>query len=399
MKAPDINQIHRNGGTSAARQYHDSGVIMNGHDHSEERRARIRDTAAEIQLNLICAGALLQKAAPEREWYCYPYLPRNEPILFSGDGGIGKSTLINQAAISSALGTQWLGRDILRGRALILSAEDGRNELHYRLNEILTAESPDAMREALEALMKIFIIDATKDLDPTLATYDDKQGIQPTPLYFAIKREIEKNQIDLLIVDSLADVFAEEIKRHAARSFIRLLRDLNCTVVLIAHPSVDGMRTGRGYAGSTHWNNSVRSRLYFKRAETKDGEEPDPDLRVLEMPKNNRARAGTQLFLRWKDGRFIPANTGNQAINELGKALKAEEVFLKLLRLFNDQSQTASPNRNQTYAPLLFSKHPDSEGITKAAFERAMQVLLGAGKVKIIEDGPPSRRYKQLRAE
>ena len=77
-------------------------------------------------------------------------------------------------------------------------------------------------------------------------------------------------------------------------------------------------------------------------------------MRVLELPKSNRAQAGTQVFLRWKDGRFVRENRGNQSIDDLGKAVKAEDVFLKLLRLFNLQKQTASPNRNQTYAPQLF---------------------------------------------
>jgi RecA-family ATPase len=269
--------------------------------------------------------------------------------------------------------------------------------MHYRLNEIVSQEWPYSLSDALEALMSIFVIDATKDLDPTLATYDDKNGIRPTPLYQSIKRAIAAQRIDLLIVDSLADVFSKEIERHAARSFIRLLRDLGCTVILISHPSVDGMKSGRGYAGSTHWNNSVRSRLYFKRAETSEGEEPDPDLRVLELPKNNRAQAGTQVFLRWKEGRFVVENRDAQSIDNLMQAVKAEEIFIKLLRQHNDQGQKVSPNPSQTYAPALFSKHPNAEGISKTAFERGMQNLIGLGKIKIEEVGPPSRRYQQLR--
>jgi RecA-family ATPase len=398
----DLNDILRREGPGSIRAHLDHAV-MNGRRHMNgtavpdgDTQARIKNAAAEIDLQLICAGQLLRKEAPKREWFCYPWLPRWEPTLFAGDGGIGKSTLTNQAAIASALGIQWLGHDIFKGRSLILTAEDGRDELHYRLEQIVTADSPYSLEDALECLMSIFIVDATKDIDPTLAIYDEKKGIEPTPLYHAIKREIEKRRIDLLIVDSLADTFSKEIERHAARSFIRLLRDLNCTTILIAHPSVDAMKTNRGYAGSTHWNASVRSRLYFKRAETSDGEAPDPDLRVLELPKTNRARAGTQIFLRWKDGRFIPEKTDHHSIDELGKQLKAEEVFIELLGRLNEQRQTASPNKNQTFAPLVFSKHPDSQGVSKAAFERAMQVLLSAGRIKIVDEGPQSRRYKKL---
>jgi AAA domain len=89
--------------------------------------------------------------------------PPYPPSLFAGDGGIGKSTLTNQIAISSALGIQWLGFDVLKGRPLILSAEDGEDVLQLRLNEIVTQETPFAMRDALEAQSNIFIIDATRE--------------------------------------------------------------------------------------------------------------------------------------------------------------------------------------------------------------------------------------------
>ena len=64
--------------------------------------------------------------------------------------------------------------------------------------------------------------------------------------------------------------------------------DLNAAVIILAHPSVDGIKTGRGYSGSTHWNNAVRSRLYFTTGpQTKDeeaGPPSDPDTRLLESP-------------------------------------------------------------------------------------------------------------------
>jgi RecA-family ATPase len=398
MKPQDVNDIHRNRGIRAVRQMHDQGIVFNGsgYDHDGENRKQIEVAAEEINLKLICAGELLKKKAPMRAWFCEPWIPQDEVTLLGGDGGLGKSTLTCQAAISSALGIQWLGYDIARGRTLILTCEDGRNELHFRLEQILSQESPYALQDALEALMSIFIIDATRDLDPTLATYDERTGIQPTALYHAIKAAIKENRIDFFIVDSLADVFGREIERHAARSFIRLLRDIGCTVLLIAHPSKAGMRDGTGYSGSTHWNNSVRSRLNFERAKTEDDGEPDLDLRVLELAKNNRAKAGTKIFLRWKEGRFVPENTSAQSLENLQKALKVEELFLKLLTQFNEQGRKVSPNRGQTYSAKLFSEHSDSNGFSPKAFAKAQQTLLDARKIKIVEGGPPSRRYHRL---
>jgi RecA-family ATPase len=398
----DLNDELRANGPDAVRRRMDNAVPFrpdanraNGHDDAAKR---FESTAKELERYLIQAGELLKTPAPPREWFCYPWMPSKEVILLSGDGGIGKSTLAVQASISSALGIQWLGYDILKGRTLILSCEDGRAELHYRIEQILKSDSPYAGKDALEALLSIFIIDATRDLDPTLATYDEKTGVMPTPLYQAIKALIERNRIDLLILDSAADLFAEEINRHAVRSFIRLLRELGCTVILLAHPSASGMRDGRGYSGSTHWNNSVRARLYFRRAETPDGEEPDPDLRILEMPKNNRARADAKIFVRWKDGRFVPTSTNEQSLETFQQALRDEDTFIQLLTKLNAQNRRVSPNRGPTYAHTIFAGHPDADGISVARFKRAQEMLLNACKIKVVEGGPPSRRYSWLEA-
>ena len=402
----DINAELQHNGAVATRSRIEQAVRFTPQKQKTSRvngreadpRHRIPETAAELHLNLIRAGELLKTPAPHRQWYCYPWFPSKEVILLSGDGGIGKSTLTNQVAISSALGIQWLGHEILKGRTLILSAEDGQDELHYRLEQIAKQDSPYALQDALEALMSIYIIDATRNLDPTLATYDDREGIEPTPLYHAIKAEIQRKCIDLLILDSAADLFAEELNRHAVRSFIRLLRELDCTVILLAHPSASGMRDGRGYSGSTHWNNSVRSRLIFEKPATKEGNELDPDLRILKLAKNNRAQAGTQVFLRWKEGRFVPENASAQSLENLQKAIEVEDLFMQLLNSSNAQGRRVSHNPGPTYAPKVFSEHPSSDGISRKAFVRAQQVLLDAGKIRIVEDGPPSKRRSKLEA-
>ena len=62
----------------------------------------------------------------------------------------------------------------------------------------------------------------------------------------------------------------------------------------------------------------------------------------------------------------------------IGRQLKAEEVFVKLLRRTNEQGRRVSPSRSPSYAPTQFSKHPDREGCSKADFEHAMENLLFA---------------------
>jgi RecA-family ATPase len=315
--------------------------------------------------------------------------------LIGGDGGIGKSLIALQLAVSSAADLPWFGLDVRQGGALYVSCEDPIGEVHFRLEQI-QAQHPDAN------LSQLHIIDLAGK-NAILAAPSTK-GMQPTKLFEGIEEFIERQQIRLLVLDSTADVFGgNEIDRAQTRGFIQTLRGLairrDCAVILLAHPSVDAMKTGRGYSGNTAWNNSVRARLYFIRATSSDGSEPDPDLRILEIAKNNRGKTGQKIFMRWHDGCFVLDGADEDGIERLNNDLKAEEAFLRLLRLFNEQNQPISASRNQTFAPTLFARHPDSEGISKSAFERAMQKLLTADKIEIYDSGPPSRRYSKLRVK
>ena len=63
--------------------------------------------------------------------------------------------------------------------------------------------------------------------------------------------------------------------------------------------------TKRKHRGHSHFR-AAGSRLYFKRAVTDKDQEPDPDLRVLEVMKSNYGPIGETINLRWKDGLFQP---------------------------------------------------------------------------------------------
>jgi RecA-family ATPase len=392
----DLNDILQQQNGHAVRSVLDSArPYRNGQATLQDRMHEIE---TEIALELICAAGLLSKAAREREWLAADKIPKNEVTLLSGDGGLGKSTLGLQLTAAGALNTRWLGCELPAApfRSLVLSSEDDEDEMRWRLGCIVAQDCPYSREDALRAMEAVFLIDATRETDPLLATYDPKKGVQTTPLYHAIKRVIREKQIDLFVIDSAADVFSEEKERHAVRSFIRLLRSLGCTVLLLAHPSVDGMRSGRGYSGSTHWNNSVRSRLYLTKATADDDSEPDPDLRVLELAKANRGQAGRKITLRWQDGLFVPEDGATDNLNAMAREIRADEIFVEIASKLIDQGQTLSPNKNQTYAPRVVRQHPDADGFGKREMERAFARLMDAGRLKTIEEGPPSRRYKRI---
>ncbi len=298
-------------------------------DSVDADAAPAKKNAQTEELEAITAAVLLKTPAPPRKWHVEPWIPANDVTLVAGDGGVGKSTLLLQLAWASAAGRQWLGMDVRRCSSLYISCEDDEDEVHWRLEQLYKAEP------LAEDLDRLHIL-SFAGKDAIISTPNAKTKIsEPTERFGQIELAIQKYGIGLLILDSLADVFGgEEMSRSQARSFIQLLRGLalrnQCTIVVLAHPSVDGMKTERGYSGNTHWNNSVRSRLYFvlpgentPKNNGEDDEKADPDERVLKLMKTNRARRGVELKVRWENGRFVLS--GARAIPSVDQAIADED--------------------------------------------------------------------------
>ena len=77
---------------------------------------------------------------PHREWLIEGLVPANSVHLLYSDGGLGKSLLSLQLGVAVASGREWLGKDVETGRAVILSAEDDKDEVHRRLDDICAAD-------------------------------------------------------------------------------------------------------------------------------------------------------------------------------------------------------------------------------------------------------------------
>jgi hypothetical protein len=74
----------------------------------------------------------------------------------------------------------------------------------------------------------------------------------------------------------------------------------------------------------------------------------------------------------------------------------AERTFMELLTLFIAQGRNVSAHKSSTYAPAIFQRHPKANGVSGAAFARAMETLLDDGVIAIEEIGPPSKRRQRL---
>ncbi|MEY9781303.1 AAA family ATPase [Sinorhizobium fredii] len=337
------------------------------------------------------------KPIPEREFLDDRHLfPARNVTLLQGDGGTGKSLLAMQLAMAVAVGGTWLGINVRRGAVLYLSAEEDETENHIRAAEIAAAEALDLVD------MKHLRISCLVGADAALATEDKKGRLATTTLYQRLALSLENIKPLLVVLDNLADVFGgNEISRAQARQFIGMLRHLairfSCYILLLGHPSLSGLNSGSGTSGSTAWSNSVRARLYLHKQIGQDGSEADQSVRVLETMKANYGPRGEPINLKWDCGRYICTDKPERAGSDIGKADRAERVFMKLMRLYLKRGNQLSPAVTaNTYAPSVFAKSDEREGVNKREFERAMNALIDKGTIKPLVLHPGKSREKTI---
>ena len=336
---------------------------------------------------------------PAREWLVPDLIPMKTVTLLSGDGGTGKSLLALQLAIAASTGKRWLGQEVRAGATLTISAEDDDDELHRRQFDIVRSQG-----DTLGGLGR-FCYKSLAGEDALLAMLDPSGKLHPSPLYMQIDKAMGEEKPVLLVLDTSADLFpGNENDRAQVRQFVGLLKRLAlrhaCAVVLLSHPSLTGMNSGSGLSGSTAWNNSVRSRLYFERVLIKDGLqtiEDNPDRRVLTSKKANYGRTGSELHVTWQEGVFV-ADQAESGLDVMAQNNRADRVFMRLLDDFAKQGRFVKSANGAGYAPKAFAGSGQAEGLSKAALHAAMERLFAKGEIVEVlgGDGPPSRQSKRI---
>jgi RecA-family ATPase len=357
-----------------------------------------KDKSPPIPLPFINLAAWQNSKPPNREWAVQDRVPLMNVTLLSGEGGVGKSILALHCGAATVLGRDWLGTLPEPGPVLVVCCEDDEHELHRRLDQIVEHYG-------------VTFGDLSKDMhaislagEDAMMAVPNKGGlIVPTKLFDRVSQAASDIRPRLIVVDNSADVFGgNENDRAQVRQFITLLRGTaiaaGAGLILTSHPSLTGVSTGTGLSGSTAWNASVRSRLYFKRATTDKDEEPDPDLRVLEVMKSNYGPVGETITPRWKDGLFLPVG-GTGGLDKLAAQQRHDEIFMTLLAQFSGQGRNVSDKPTApTYAPAMFHKEQAAKGIRKAEMADAMRRLFAANRIHVEQYGKPSRPYTRLAA-
>jgi RecA-family ATPase len=310
---------------------------------------------------------------PLREWIVDGVVPKRNVTMLSGDGGLGKTLLAAQLQIAGALGAPWLGIQMAPITSLGLYCEDDIDELHRRTADICSYHGC-----VFQQLGDVHLTSRVGD-DNLLVTFDKHDVAMPTPLYNELTEHAADIKAQLIVLDSLHDLFGgNEIMRTHARQFIGLLRRLalrvNGAVLLCAHPSLAGINSGTGTSGSTAWNNAVRSRLYLTKPDEEDV--VNEDTRILKTVKANYAPLSA-IDLTWRSGVFVRNAPSGDPYGQIA------ETFLQLLDKVIAQGSYVSPAKaSPEYAPKVFVRMRSD--LTRKSLETAMRALLNQGKITIV---------------
>lgn len=324
-----------------------------------------------------------------RRWVVDDLIPFHVVTMLSGDGGLGKSTLALQLAIACATGEKWIGCTAKRLRVLVVACEDDPDELHRRTYDILANTA-----FGFGDLEDIRIISGA-GFDNVMVDFEDYANHgKPTEFCEFVANQAADFGAQLIILDSLHDFFAgNENARPQARQFINHLRrmamDRDGAVLLLAHPSLSGMRDKTGNAGSTAWNNTVRSRLYLSRPD-----DPEATHLLLETKKANYAANGGKIRLEYRAGCFHSLETKTDTTPAY-QAVQVDDVFLTCLRAATKQGRRVTTSTQGNYAPKVFATMKAiNRSFGRIDFEKAMSRLFDDGRIKVGEvlDAKRNRR-------
>jgi RecA-family ATPase len=312
------------------------------------------------------------RPVPERRWFIPGWVPMDRVSGLYGESTVGKTLLAQMLMTATALGRPWLGLNVRQGRTLGIFCEDDLAELHIR-------------QAAINAHYGCDFGDFELNLNQVLD--------------FAKEFGIES-----IIIDTEADVYGgNQNDSGQARLFVQqalghMAREINGVVLLCAHPSRAGARSGAGDSGSVQWDATMRARLLLERPTVQNGDQPDPYARTLRLASSNYAPRDEQIELLWQDHVFVRKDrpTGIFAMIE---RRSCEAVFLALLDKLQGQGLRVSASiSSPSYAPKVFARRSETErgGYKLKQFEHAMNALFDSGELHNEEYGKPSRQMSRI---
>lgn len=171
---------------------------------------------SEGALEVLDAHEMINMPTKKPRWIIPGFLPAGSVILLAADGGTGKTTLLYNLSKSIALGQEWSGFPVVKGKVLIVSTDEPSHDTKEKLKTIDYSAVPRGAVQFIR-FWKFGQIDQLED-------------------------EIRRMEPSLVIIDSLTSTTAgasADRTSSSAGDCLYLLRDLaekfECSFVILHH--------------------------------------------------------------------------------------------------------------------------------------------------------------------
>jgi hypothetical protein len=242
-----------------------------------------------------------------REWLIAGIVPMGSVMLLAASGGSGKTCLLYNWALHVALGTPWSGRRCVKGKSLLISADEPQCDTAEKLSVI---------------------------------GYQDA-GLEPGAINFwetwrfanmqQLEHYIRKERPSLVMIDSLTACLSGmniDLARSSAGDAIYGLRDManayNCSIVILHHLNKSG-----GLRDSTSFVDNVSEVVKLTRAESFD-----PNEFTIEWLKSRSGLTGKHSLQR------DPLNYGWRYAGPLGGSLEELDKAASTVNMRKDERLT-----------------------------------------------------------
>jgi hypothetical protein len=313
------------------------------YEHEGDFNAALKHVEAEAAVKAALEQAHKIKATPydwrdptkipRRQWVFERWLLNGTVAVVVAPGGMGKSTLISGMALSLASGRKCLGKTVWGGpkRVWVWNQEDDLDELSRSLQAAAKLHG----LEPADISGKLFVDSAMDGAGLCTAT-EDRNGVHLLePVYDAIKEELLRRGIKVLIIDPF--VSSHEVDENSntkidkiVKAWARVAKDADCVIVLVHHTSKAGSAevNTNSARGASALASAARSLLTLNRMTKEDGDkygiEEDERWRyvVVSDDKHNRTPA--------EKGTWFHRNSvelGNGSFEHLGDSVAALEPW------------------------------------------------------------------------
>lgn len=207
-----------------------------------------------------------------REWLIAGILPLGSVTLLAAEGGVGKTTMMYNWALHVALGQNWSGRRCMKGRSLIISADEPLTDTSEKLSII-------GYQDAGLSMGDIVFWETWR--------FAHMQQLE---------NYIRKNRPIFVVIDSLTACLAGmnvDLTKSNAGDVLYGLRDMandyRCSIVILHHLNKSG-----GLRDSSSFKDNVSEVVKLYRQENNF----NPNQFVLEWLKSRSGLAGKHMLQR-----------------------------------------------------------------------------------------------------